>query len=149
MANISMNNQATIQGRLGSDPVLRHTSNHKPVCNLSVAISNDYKDKETGEWIEREPTWVNITVWGKLAERAVETTGKGLLVRVSGRLASRKRTVNLDVTGGKQSKAVEHQITELYIEAAEIGFLEKREEVQPANHQVARVPSAQAVEPDF
>ncbi len=92
---------------------------------------------------------MNVTVWGKLAERAVETTGKGLLVRVSGRLASRKRTVPVEVTGGKQPKTVEHQITELYIEAAEIGFLEKLESAQPANHQVARVPATQAVEPDF
>jgi single-strand DNA-binding protein len=78
-------------GNLGRDPETRFMPNGNAVCNFSIAISEKYKDKVSGEW--REVTeWVNIVMFGKLAEIAGEYLVKGSKVYVEGKLKTEKYT---------------------------------------------------------
>ena len=63
----------------------------KAVANFSIAISERYKDKTTGE--QKEVTeWVNIALFGRLAEIAGEYLGKGSKVYIEGKLKTEKYT---------------------------------------------------------
>jgi single-strand DNA-binding protein len=76
-------NKAILVGRLGADPELRYTSNKNPVCNMRLATSEKYKDKEYTEWHR-------IQCWGRLAENCSEYLSKGREVYIEGRLQTRK-----------------------------------------------------------
>jgi single-strand DNA-binding protein len=78
-------------GNLGRDPELRFMPNGNAVCNFSIAITEKYKDKNSGE--TKEVTeWVNIVMFGKLAEVAGEYLKKGSKVYVEGKLKTEKYT---------------------------------------------------------
>lgn len=75
-------------GNLGKDPDSRFMADGKAVCNISVAISEKYKDKN-GE--QKEVTeWVNVVFFGKLAEIASSYLTKGSQVYVEGKLKTEK-----------------------------------------------------------
>ena len=75
-------------GNLGRDPEMRFMPDGKAVCNFSIAISEKYKDK-SGE--SKEVTeWVNIALFGKLAEIAGEYLKKGSKVYVEGKMKTEK-----------------------------------------------------------
>jgi len=82
-------NKAIIIGNCGRDPELRHTAGGVAVVNLSVATTESWRDKQTGE--KKESTeWHNVTMFGKLAEIAGEYLKKGRTVYIEGRLQTRK-----------------------------------------------------------
>lgn len=84
-------NQAQIIGYLGKDPEIRYLPSGEAVANFSVATSEKWKDKNTGE--QREETeWHRISVFGRLAEIVGEYLKKGSLVFVQGKLKTRKYT---------------------------------------------------------
>lgn len=75
-------------GNLGKDPEIRFMPDGKAVCNFSIAISEKYKDK-SGE--SKEVTeWVNVALFGKLAEIAGEYLKKGSKVYVEGKMKTEK-----------------------------------------------------------
>ena len=75
-------------GNLGKDPEVRFMPDGKAVCNFSIAISERYKDK-SGE--SKEVTeWVNIALFGKLAEIAGEYLKKGSKVYIEGKMKTEK-----------------------------------------------------------
>jgi single-strand DNA-binding protein len=78
-------------GNLGKDPEMRFMPNGNAVCNFSVAISERYKDKTSGE-MKEITEWVNIVMFGKLAEIAGEYLAKGSKVYVEGKLKTEKYT---------------------------------------------------------
>lgn len=78
-------------GNLGRDPEMRFMPNGNAVCNFSIAISEKYKDKTSGDWKEITE-WVNIVMFGKLAEIAGEYLKKGSKVYVEGKLKTEKYT---------------------------------------------------------
>jgi single-strand DNA-binding protein len=82
-------NLAIISGRLGQNPVVRETSNGTLVCNLSIALDNDYTSRE-GVRVEREPTWVDIVVWGPQGEACAKFLKKGREITVEGSLETNK-----------------------------------------------------------
>lgn len=82
-------NQVNIIGRLGQDPEVKYTGNGTAVCNLSVATSERWKDKQTGEQKE-ETEWHSLVVYGKLAEICGEYLRKGSLAFFTGSLKTRK-----------------------------------------------------------
>ncbi|MDY6856735.1 MAG: single-stranded DNA-binding protein [Thermodesulfobacteriota bacterium] len=82
-------NKSIIVGRLGRDPELKYTSDGKAVANFSVATSEDWKDKNTGEKKERTE-WHRIVVWGRLGEICGEYLRKGSQVCIEGRIQTRK-----------------------------------------------------------
>lgn len=75
-------------GNLGKDPEMRFMPDGKAVCNISIAISEKYKDKE-GQ--PKEVTeWVNVSFFGKLAEIVGEYCTKGKQIYVEGKLKTEK-----------------------------------------------------------
>jgi single-strand DNA-binding protein len=86
-----MLNKIQIIGRMGKDPEVRYMSNGDAVCNFSVATSERWKDKTTGETKE-ETTWHRVSAWGRQAEIVGEYLRKGALVYVEGKQICRKYT---------------------------------------------------------
>ncbi|MBB72212.1 MAG: single-stranded DNA-binding protein [Legionellales bacterium] len=84
-------NKAIIIGNLGADPEVRYTPNNTAVTNLSVATSESWKDRETGEQQERTE-WHRIVLYRRLAEIAGEYLRKGSKVYIEGRIQTRKWT---------------------------------------------------------
>ena len=82
-------NKSIIVGRLGRDPELKYTSDGKAVANFSVATSEDWKDKSTGDKKERTE-WHRIVVWGRLGEICGEYLRKGSQVYLEGKIQTRK-----------------------------------------------------------
>lgn len=81
-------NKAILLGRLGKDPELRHTPSGVPVCSFSIATSETYTDRNTGE--KREQTeWHNIVLWRKLGETAAKYLRKGSQVYIEGKIRTR------------------------------------------------------------
>lgn len=84
-------NKATIIGHLGKDPETRYLPSGDAVANFSVATSERWKDKTSGE--DKEATeWHRVNAFGKLAEIAGEYLKKGSQVYVEGQLRTRKWT---------------------------------------------------------
>ena len=78
-------NKAIILGRLGKDPEVRYTGSGGAVANLSVATSEAWNDKASGERKERTE-WHKIVVFGKMAENCGKYLQKGRQVYVEGRI---------------------------------------------------------------
>jgi len=84
-------NKVIIVGRLGQDPEVRYAPSGAAFANLSVATSEQWRDKQTGE--QKEQTeWHRVVISGKLAEVAGEYLRKGSEVYLEGKLRTRKWT---------------------------------------------------------
>jgi single-strand DNA-binding protein len=81
-------NKVILIGRLGSDPEVRYTPSGVAVANFSVATSEEWKDKDSGEKKERTE-WHRIVAWRRLGEICGEYLSKGRQVYVEGRLQTR------------------------------------------------------------
>ena len=82
-------NKVIIIGNLGRDPEVRYTPNGAAICNVSLATTRNWKDKNTGEKVE-ETEWHRVVFYDRLAEIAGEYLKKGRPVYVEGRLKTRK-----------------------------------------------------------
>jgi single-strand DNA-binding protein len=82
-------NKVILIGNLGADPEVRYMTNGEAVANLSVATSEGWKDKETGENKERTE-WHRVVFYRRLAEIAGEYLKKGSKVYVEGKIRTRK-----------------------------------------------------------
>jgi single-strand DNA-binding protein len=81
-------NKVILVGRLGKDPEVRNIEKVATVANFTMATSENYKDKTTGE--KKEVTeWHNIVVWRALAEIAQKYLHKGDMVYIEGKLRTR------------------------------------------------------------
>jgi single-strand DNA-binding protein len=80
-------NKVILVGNLGADPELKYTPSNRPVCNLSIATNEVWKDKN-GQKQERTE-WHRVTVWGEPAEHCQKYLAKGRTVYVEGRLQTR------------------------------------------------------------
>lgn len=85
-------NRAMLIGRLGKDPEVRRMQSGDPIVNLSVATSETWKDKSSGE--KKEATeWHRVVIFNKnLAEVAEKYLKKGALVHIEGQIKTRKWT---------------------------------------------------------
>lgn len=84
-------NKAIIVGNIGKDPDVRYSASGDAMCNITVATSENWKDKATGE--KKELTeWHRISFFGKLAEIAGQYLKKGSQVYVEGSIRTRKWT---------------------------------------------------------
>ena len=81
-------NYCSFIGRLGKDIDLRYTPDGKPIANFSIAVGESWKSK-SGEKQEKT-TWVNVVIFGKLAEIAGQYLHKGSKVFISGKFQVRK-----------------------------------------------------------
>jgi single-strand DNA-binding protein len=82
-------NKAVIVGTLGQDPDVKYTASGSPVVNVSVATNESWKDKTTGENIEKTE-WHRIVIFGKLGEIAAQYLKKGSQVYFEGKIQTRK-----------------------------------------------------------
>ncbi len=82
-------NKVILLGRLGQDPELKYLPSGQPVANLSLATSERWKDKKTGETQERTE-WHRVAIFGPPAEYASKYQKKGVLAYVEGQLRTRK-----------------------------------------------------------
>ena len=110
-------NKVMLIGHLGRDPEVRYTQSNQPVCNFSVATTENWKD-QSGEKQERT-TWHRITVWGRQAESCAEYLRKGRPVYIEGRIQQREYE---DRDGNKK------QVTEIVAERVQ--FLGGKSEEQ-------------------
>ncbi|MEJ2041584.1 MAG: single-stranded DNA-binding protein [Desulfosarcinaceae bacterium] len=108
-------NKAIIVGRLGRDPEMRYMPDGTAVANFSVATSENWTDKQTGEKKERTE-WHRIVAWRRLGEICGEYLSKGREVYVEGRLQTRSW----------EQDGVTRYATEIY--ATTVQFLGGRDE---------------------
>jgi single-strand DNA-binding protein len=78
-------NKVIAIGNLGGDPETRYVPSGAAVSNFSLAVSETWKDKQTGEQKERTE-WITVETWGKLAEIVTEYLRKGSQVYIEGKL---------------------------------------------------------------
>ena len=82
-------NKVILVGNLGQKPEIRYTQTNTAVATLSIATSESWKDKDSGE--QREKTeWHRVVFFGKLAEIAEQYLDKGSQLYVEGKLQTRK-----------------------------------------------------------
>jgi single-strand DNA-binding protein len=82
-------NKVILVGNLGKDPETRYMPSGSAVTNLTLATSEQWKDKQTGDQQERTE-WHKIAMFGRLAEIAAEYLRKGSQVYIEGKLRTRK-----------------------------------------------------------
>ena len=93
-------NRCEFIGRLGRDPEVKYTQSGAAVCNLRLACGSSYKDKATGNKVEKTE-WIPITAWGSLAEICEKYLRKGSQIYIAGRMQSREWE---DKEGGKRKE---------------------------------------------
>ena len=113
-------NNISLIGFAGKDAEARTTNNQKPYTVLSVATQSSYKDKNTGDYVNRTE-WHRVIVWGKLGEFAKKIQ-KGAHLAVDGELVSREFT-------DKKHSDVKHRIWE--VRATSILKLDRAEKSTP------------------
>ena len=115
-------NKVIIVGNLGNDPEIRTMPNGEQIANISVATSESWKDKNTGERKEAVK-WHRIVLYRRLAEIAGQYLTKGSQVYIEGRLKTRKwqdsngqdrytteiQGDNLQMLGGRNQDATQNQ----------------------------------------
>lgn len=84
-------NKVILIGNIGQDPECKYMPSGNAVTNFSVATSESWKDKQTGQQQERTE-WHRITMYNRLAEVAAEYLRKGSKVYIEGSLRTRKWT---------------------------------------------------------
>ena len=84
-------NKVILIGNLGKDPEVRYMPSGSAICNITVATSRQWKNKESGEKME-ETEWHRVSLFDRLAEVAGEYLKKGRSVYIEGRLKTRKWT---------------------------------------------------------
>lgn len=89
-------NKVMLIGNLGADPEIRYSSDGSAIANLSVGVSEKWRDKSTGEQ-KQKTEWAKVVLFGKLAEVAGEYLRKGSQVYIEGQLRTRKWTDNAGV----------------------------------------------------
>ena len=92
-------NKVILVGNLGQKPEMRYTKDQQPIANFSIATSESWKDKSSGDMMERTE-WHNVTFFGRIAEVVERYLDKGSKVYVEGRLQTDKWE---DENGNKRS----------------------------------------------
>lgn len=110
-------NKVILIGNLGKDPETRYAPSGDAICNLTIATSDQWKDKQSGE--KKEATeWHRVVMFQRLAEIAAQYLTKGSQVYIEGRLQTRKwqdkdgqdrytteiRATELKMLGGKSAE---------------------------------------------
>ena len=101
-------NKVVLVGNLGKDPEMKYMPNGNAVCNFSIATTESWKNKQTGEY-ENQTEWHNCSVFGKFAEMCGNYLKKGAKVYVEGKLKTRKWQ---DKTTGQDKYATDVIVSE-------------------------------------
>lgn len=106
-------NKVILIGNLGRDPELRYTQNGQPVANFSLATSENWTDKNSGDKVEKTE-WHRVVVWGRTAEHCSQYLSKGRSVYIEGRLQTREWE---DKEGQKRSTTEVNALTVQFLGA--------------------------------
>ncbi|MGC6233586.1 single-stranded DNA-binding protein [Hafnia paralvei] len=133
-------NKVILVGHLGQEPEVRYMPNGGAVANLSLATSETWRDKQTGEQKEKTE-WHRVVVFGKLAEIAGEYLQKGAQIYIEGALQTRKWT---------DTQGIERYTTEIIVNVGgTLQMLGNRRETNPISApQTSGQPQQQAAAPD-
>ncbi len=132
-------NKAILIGNLGNDPELKYTAGGSAVANLTLATSEQWKDKETGEQKEKTE-WHRVVAFGKLAEIIGEYCKKGGQVYIEGKLQTRK---------WQDKEGVDRYTTEIIAEQMQLLGGRPSSQEQPAKTDKAKTGKAkQTAEPE-
>lgn len=141
-------NKVILVGNLGADPDSRMTGSGSAVTNLSIATSDTWKDKNTGQQQERTE-WHRVVFFNRLAEIAAQYLKKGSKVYIEGRLQTRKWQ---DQSGQDRYTteivANEMQMLDSRTDNAGMGAPAPAQN-QPQSFSPAPAPSMPAVDTDF
>lgn len=124
-------NKVILIGNLGNDPETKYMPSGNAVTNLTIATSESWKDKQTGQPVERTE-WHRVVFFNRLAEIAGEYLRKGSKVYIEGSLRTRK---------WKDQQGVDRYTTEIV--ASEMHMLDSRNDSQSSGQQ----PKQQAAVP--
>lgn len=116
-------NKVIIIGNLGQDPEVRFFPNGGSVCNVTIATSESWKDKQTGE-MKEQTEWHRVSFSNRLAEIAAEYLKKGSKVYIEGSLRTRK---------WQNQQGQDQYTTE--IRANEMQMLDSRPQAQQGGYQ--------------
>lgn len=94
----------TMVGNVTRDPELRYTPSGVAVCKIGIASTERVLDRQSGEWKDKDPLFMDCTAWRDLAEHIAETITKGARIIVMGRL--RLESWDDKTTGTKRSRMV-------------------------------------------
>jgi single-strand DNA-binding protein len=127
-------NKAIVIGNVGTDPDFRAMpNNNRPVCKTSIATSETWKDKQTGEKKEKTE-WHDVVFFDRLAEVVNEYVIKGSKIYIEGRLQTRDW---VDESTGKKMYRTE-------IIASQMQMLDSRQSANPPQQQQQAAPVQQA-----
>jgi single-strand DNA-binding protein len=79
----------TIVGNMTRDPEIRYTPSGAQSVRFGVAVNRRWRDQQTGEWKEAEPSFFDVVCWRDLADNVAESLSKGSRVIVTGRMEQR------------------------------------------------------------
>lgn len=99
----------TIVGNLTADPEMRYTASGVPVANFRVASTPRTFDRNSGQWKDGEPLFMNCSVWRDHAENVTDSLSKGMRVIVQGRMVQRR----FQTQDGQDRTVVELQVDEV------------------------------------
>ncbi|GLS92453.1 hypothetical protein GCM10007916_35250 [Psychromonas marina] len=102
-------NKVVLVGNLGKDPEMRYMPNGNAVANFSIATTESWKNKQTGEY-ENQTEWHNLTVFGKFGEMCGQYLKKGAKVYVEGKIKTEKWQ---DKTSGQDRFSTKIIVSEL------------------------------------
>lgn len=137
-------NKVILVGNLGKDPETRYLTNGDAVCNVTIATSENWKDKASGE--KREITeWHRVVFFRKLAEIAGQYLKKGSSVYIEGRLKTRK----WQDKEGQERYTTEIEATEMKMLGSRQGQGEPMSGEEPADYQPAPKKAGNAAKPSF
>ena len=102
-------NKVILVGNLGKDPEMRYMPNGNAVANFSIATTESWKNKQTGEY-ENQTEWHNLTVFGKFGEMCGQYLKKGAKVYVEGKIKTEKWQ---DKTSGQDRYSTKIIVSEL------------------------------------
>jgi len=125
-------NKVILIGNLGNDPETRATQSGAAVTNITVATSESWKDKQTGN-LEERVEWNRVVFFGRLAEIAGEYLRKGSKVYIEGSLRTRK---------WQDQQGQDRYATEIV--AKEMQMLDSKQSGEYQQHQQATPPAAPA-----
>ena len=120
-------NKTILVGNCGDDPTVRYMPNGNAVANVTLATSESYKDKNTGQAVEKTE-WHKIIFFGKLAEIVGEYVRKGSQIYVEGKLQTRKWT---------DQQGIERYTTEIVVDGftGQMQMLGQRQQGQSGGQQ--------------
>jgi len=137
-------NKVILIGNLGKDPEVRYTANGAAIANVTLATSESWKDKQTGETQERTE-WHRVVMFNRLGEIAGEYLRKGSKIYIEGRLQTRKWQ---DKTSGQ-----DRYTTEIVADSMQMldskGGAGGHADSAPAAGNTADMPHAEPVEGNF